>query len=97
MTSELKYDVYCPFCGEGLLFWGATGSMRKCPKCDNDLLGNKELWQALIQAKQDLEIAIKTLKHYEMAGSFDHNGEYKLDLREKTEAHKCLKQIEHKE
>lgn len=97
MTSKLKYNVYCPFCGEGLLFWGATGSMRKCPKCDNNLLGNKEIWQALIQAKQDLEIARKALEDIASGqiiehSVFGHESDNKIAI-----ARNALEQIEHKE
>lgn len=91
MTSKLK----CPVCQQELGIILCDTDDFVCSKCR--MCGSEKLWTALIQAKQDLKIAIETLKHYEMAGSFDHNGEYKLDLREMTEAHKALEQIEHKE
>jgi len=65
MTSKLK----CPFCGETLRKYGEVDPDTRtsivlganCPKCN---IGNSDikLWQALIQAKQDLEIARKALK-----------------------------------
>lgn len=61
--SDLDYKLRCPFCNEGLLFWGATGSWRKCPKCDNNLLGNEELWQELIRTRKALDVANEKLRH----------------------------------
>lgn len=58
MTSKLK----CPFCQTELEYdWGYDGdySCRKCGR--NKMFGSEELWQALIQAKQDLEIAVDAL------------------------------------
>ena len=60
--SDLDYKLRCPFCNEELLFWGATGPWRKCPKCDNNLLGNDELWQELITTRKALDIAVDALK-----------------------------------
>jgi predicted nucleic-acid-binding Zn-ribbon protein len=59
MTSKLK----CPFCQTELEYdFGYDGdySCRKCGR--NKMFGSEELWQALIQAKQDLEIARKALE-----------------------------------
>lgn len=68
MTSKLK----CPFCGEEIISdlclmcdkidkgYTSGRQIYKCNKCS--LFGNKELWQALIQAKQDLEIAVDALE-----------------------------------
>lgn len=53
MTIELK----CPFCGKELKDqWVGQYVAHEyfdCPKCKMN--GNPKLWQALIQAKQDLE------------------------------------------
>ena len=61
--SDLDYKLRCPFCNEGMLFWGATGPWRKCPKCDNNLIGNDELWQELITTRKALNIAVDALKN----------------------------------
>lgn len=55
MTSKLK----CPMCGHKLAL--ETEHEDKlletmyCPTCKHFMLGNYRIWQALIQAKQDLE------------------------------------------
>ena len=55
MTSKLK----CPVCGEplGILLCDVDDFV--CKKCR--MTGDEKLWQALIQAKQDLEIARNAL------------------------------------
>jgi hypothetical protein len=60
MTSKLK----CPFCGqelirEGMNHWWCSCNIEHQGK---ELYGTTALWQALIQAKQDLEIARKALE-----------------------------------
>ena len=60
MTSKLK----CPFCGEELTeypVWGFGCGNTNCA-CSEGVVGSEQLWLALIQAKQDLEIARKALK-----------------------------------
>ena len=63
MTTKLKY----PFCQQELRNCCA-GVIYTCSKPDScpheQCYGSKELWQALIQAKQDLEIATKALEKY---------------------------------
>lgn len=101
MTSKLK----CPFCGEKLY------SSDNCYVCLNDdcifcgfhFMEKRwkpiiELKQALIQAKQDLEIATNALKQIVCA---DKDGKPLkgvvscwLDM---DELNKCIEQIEHKE
>ena len=62
MTSKLK----CPVCNHKLYQTASEPSTYCClyKDCQSDFkfAGSKELWQALIQAKQDLEIATKALK-----------------------------------
>lgn len=70
MTSKLK----CTFCKEEIISdlclmcdkidkgYTSGRQIYKCNKCS--LFGNKELWQALIQAKQDLEILKQALEKY---------------------------------
>lgn len=60
MTSKLK----CPFCGVELDkdISGEFGCPNEKCKKSMFLIGTEELWQALIQAKQDLEIATKALR-----------------------------------
>lgn len=59
MTSKLK----CPFCGGEL---DTENYYVHChnPHCNTtvEMEGTEEMWQALIQAKQDLEIATKALE-----------------------------------
>ena len=55
MTSKLK----CPFCGKELTeypVWGFGCGNTNCA-CSEGVVGSEQLWQALIQAKQDLEKA----------------------------------------
>lgn len=91
MTSKLK----CPICQHKLYQTASEPATYCClyKDCTSDFkfAGSKELWTALIQAKQDLEIARKALK----------------DARIFAETHciaaavktidKALEQIEHKE
>lgn len=62
MTSKLK----CPVCNHEL-YQTASECLTYCclnKDCPSDFkfAGSKEIWQALIQAKQDLEIARKALE-----------------------------------
>ena len=68
MTSELV----CPFCGEEIKIAGERTTIMSCFNgecCGSGLYGEEAMWQALIQAKQDLEIATKVLEeissHYQ--------------------------------
>lgn len=56
MTSKLK----CPVCQQELGVILCDPDDFICPKCR--LCGTESLWQALIQAKQDLKIATKALE-----------------------------------
>lgn len=58
-----------------------------CPTCKHFMLGNYRIWQALIQAKQDLEIATNALREI--------CNDYQEDSSERAE--KALTQIEHKD
>ena len=61
MESKLK----CPFCQQELreIYFNGVGVGYICPDPDckkaEKLKGNSEFWQALIQVKQDLEVATK--------------------------------------
>lgn len=57
MTSELK----CPFCQQDLRTV-LDSPFYTCDSCG--YTGYKQLWQALIRTKQDLEIARQALKEY---------------------------------
>ena len=83
MTSELK----CPVCGEplGILLCDVDDFV--CKKCR--MTGDEKLWQALIQAKQDLEIAVDALN---TITATPLNSRVIHDA-----ANKALEQIEHKE
>lgn len=95
MTSNLK----CPFCGKqmkiGMLdpddcMGTVWMSIMPCD-CVCSYGASKAVWQELIQAKQDLEIAIKGIK---TLGEYDP---YKEHLGIDTIAQNILEQIEHKE
>lgn len=100
MTSKLK----CPFCKEEIISdlclmcdkidkgYTSGRQIYKCNKCG--LFGNKELWQALIQAKQDLEIARKALEKIESTEWYDSMSSYEIMT---FTAMKALEQIEHKD
>lgn len=61
MSKEM---VCCPFCGEELEYWDESIYQVLGCRCVPfpPLTGNERMWQALIQAKQDLEIARKALE-----------------------------------
>lgn len=84
MTSKMK----CPVCNVPLT---ECGDLLSCPNDHCAWAGNAELWNALIQTKQDLEIAIKGIK---TLGEYDP---YKEHLGIDTIAQNILEQIEHKE
>lgn len=82
----------------------------KCNKCG--LFGNKELWQALTQAKQDLEIARKVLEEIDTTRCIPQQTLISLGKFSKTTRfnagniicvatpdyiHNTLEQIRHKE
>lgn len=90
MTSKLK----CPFCGQKLLREYNRGRDTVIYRCDNCYFqGDGIIWQALIQAKQDLEIARKALKLY-CGKDVWYCWDSKIDA---TQAEEALEQIEHKE
>ena len=89
MTSKLK----CPFCQrelirEGMNHWWCSCNIEHQGK---ELYGTTALWQALIQAKQDLETARKALilAKWWLGSSCIATAEKNID--------KALEQIEHKE
>ena len=90
MTSKLK----CPFCGAELGKEQGSERWWYCvnAKCVHKYTTTHEtIWQALIQAKQDLEIAIDALKRIKEPTAW---GSLYQEQEIATEA---LKQIEHKE
>lgn len=91
MTSKLK----CPFCGKKLWYDEQDGIYR-CMKsaCVMDYEGGTEqLWQALTQAKQDLEIARKALEEIKK----EHTGTGGKLYACSFAAQQALEQIEHKD
>ena len=67
----MSKEMICPYCQRELLCIGILHAQDNhtiwyCPKCATEKqlwrIANKELWQALIQAKQDLGIARKALE-----------------------------------
>lgn len=102
MTSKLK----CPFCEYELQENRTTNLC--CPICG--LVAPTKLWTALIQAKQDLEIARKALEYYSDSrfGKKQDDGTYALEIDkgcgvtvvytyDPRLAKQALEQIEHKE
>ena len=96
MTSKLK----CPFCAYELQKNGLKNLC--CPICG--LVAPTKLWQALIQAKQDLEIARKALEEIKKVcdgcrwcgvNLYDPTAYDGRSIAETT--YKALEQIEHKE
>lgn len=96
MTSKVK----CPYCQTELNEDEEIGDCY-CPniKCEETtcLSGSKMLWQALIQAKQDLEIATKAMNQIMSMGA-KNNICYHLKAKTvKSILGNALKQIEHKD
>ena len=84
MTSKLV----CPFCGEEIKIAGERTTIMSCFNgecCGSGLYGEEAMWQALIQAKQDLEIATKALREIDWCA------------QDYAKAQEALEQIEHKE
>ena len=103
MTSKLK----CPYCLSDLESttggWEYGCTNTECQSAGT-LCGTKELWQALIQAKQDLEIARNALKEIKKvcdgcrwcdSNLYDPTPSDGRRIAETT--NKALEQIEHKE
>lgn len=98
MTSKLK----CPFCQQELerqYDYNRDTLFHKCNKCY--FRGDTILWLALIQAKQDLEIAQKAL---DLVANGRGDGQAIMREYEKGKfigvreiCRKALEQIEHKE
>ena len=98
--------LICPYCdkplhcGAQLDSDGCIIDLYQCanPECESTefLVGCKEFWDILGQHKRTrkaLDVAVDTLNKYEWNGSFNHNGEFDLDMKEMTLAHKALEQI----
>ncbi len=95
MTSKLK----CPFCGAELGKEQGSERWWYCvnAKCVHKYTTTHEtIWQALIQAKQDLVIAKSTLEYlgYEFAPEYPEKNVI-AEMRQK--ARDAVKYIEHKE
>ena len=104
----MKNKLICPFCGESLrkLHNKYTGEPNCDYECGNaycDLYGvemSESVWQALIQAKQDLEIARKALEEIRDETGEDRAGfsYVVLAINMKETAKKALETIgKHKE
>lgn len=117
MTSKLK----CPFCGKELedagihsaeLYFWCTNCYMKQKEKDDNYTASPRIWQALIQAKQDLEIARKALEEINTTRCIPQQTLVSLGKFSKTTRfnagniicvatpdyiHNTLKQIEHKE
>lgn len=93
MTDKL----HCPFCGAELknacaqvIYYCPTGECKA-----KDWYASKQVWQALIQAKQDLEIVVDALKPFADRDNWDFEHCF-LDNPQLL-AGTALEQIEHKE
>lgn len=116
----MNNKLVCPFCQQDLrkLFNRYTGEPNcdyECGNCDCDLYGieiPETVWQALIQAKQDLEIARKALKEIDTTRCIPQQTLISLGKLSKTTRfnagniicvatpdyiHNTLEQINHKE
>lgn len=97
MTSKLR----CPFCGKKLWYDEQDGIYR-CMKsaCVMDYEGaTEQLWQALTQAKQDLEIARQALEEIDallLSHKFDITELGRLNIIQYLVS-RALKLTEHKE
>lgn len=97
MTDKLK----CPFCQqelirEGMNHWWCSCNIEHQGK---ELYGTTALWQALIQAKQDLEIARNALEDIKSDYELYANQGCRMEPNETdmyNYACKALDQIEHK-
>lgn len=99
MTSELK----CPFCGKELVpvSMGDDDTVLyssiclPTENCICNTIASKKIWQALIQAKQDLVIAKSTLEYlgYEFAPAYP---EKNVIAQMRQKARDTVKYIEHR-
>ena len=84
----MNNKLVCPFCGEEIKIAGERTTIMSCFNgecCGSGLYGEEAMWQALIQAKQDLGIATKALREIDWCA------------QDYAKAQEALKQIEHKE
>lgn len=97
MTIKLE----CPVCNHKLYQTASEPATYCClyKDCQSDFkfAGSKELWTALIQAKQDLEIATKALKEVIEKAKVVVRGYEYIGTGIQRVARKALEQIEHKE
>lgn len=94
MTDSMK----CPFCQqelirEGMNHWWCSCNIEHQGK---ELYGTTALWQALIQAKQDLEIAKYYVKGISEMAINSGDNIYIVIGHFKKLAEQTLEQIEHK-
>ena len=110
----MSNKLICPFCQQELDYLAEDiyGGMY-CPNCKkHDLFGNEKMWQALIQAKQDLVIATKALEEIDTTRCIPQQTLISLGKFSKTTRfnagniicvatpdyiHNTLEQIEHKD
>ena len=92
MTSKL----ICPFCGEEIKIAGERTTIMSCFNgecCGSGLYGEEAMWQALTQAKQDLEQSEKCCSAWETQ-ALDYKAET-IALSGKLEiARKALEEID---
>lgn len=106
--SDMKCSIKCPMCGEILQKYGEIDPKAgtsivlgaNCPKCG---IGNSDikLWQTLIQAKQDLVIALTAIKEISeecgcLMAALKRTGFESVVETFYKNIRKKLKQIEHK-
>ncbi len=102
MTSKLK----CPFCGWKLGRKNINDRMcsnEKCVSWKGSFYGSEDLWQTLIQTKQDLEIlkeALRIVRNqylFVKPKGFSPRGDMATLCAMGEVAEKALKQIEQKD
>ena len=99
----MKNRLTCPFCQQELGIILCDTDDLVCSKCR--MCGTEKLWTALIQAKQDLEIAVDTLKSAKTRFERINNSKFAnlnnvLQIQSQCEIlniDKALEQIEHKQ
>ena len=102
MTSKLK----CPWCEQRLRYRNGEHFVLRCPNldCKWEMIGTKEMWQALIQSQRDLQTAVQALKEIKKvcdgcrwcdSNLYDPTPSDGRRIAETT--NKALEQIEHKE
>ena len=96
----MNNKLICPFCQQELRCDNTWNEVYMCrnPKCKHLLgYGTKELWQALIDTKNKLDMTADVLRHADWFFDGDYNVSAKDMHNEVRFAIKALEQINNKE